>query len=146
MINEYTENKGMKHQFIDNKNIIYYGRILNPTQCSALKKYGNTVISEELLKHLGKKRLIEEIESLTGLEVDIDVTETKYYGNFVIVRVYGSFPPIFMPDTLIDTSHKKYFIVYLNQKEKVRFLKSNTTLAEVREFVKMSGVTDFEVR
>ena len=147
IVKRYEGKKGMKFEFIQGKDIISIDRILNKTQINYLKKYGNTVINEQVLAKLGQKEIIAEIKELTGLDTTIKTYPSEYDGTSVIIQAYGEFSINVTPQVVLyRTKHQDYYILYVGKKEFARFKKSNVTLIEIKELLKMNGVVDYEIR
>lgn len=126
MIIKKTVN-GNVYEFMDAPNIWYIGRILSDEQIKNLKKFNNTVISYKMLNQLGKKRIIAEIEALTGIRCIIKIHDHDD-GKSVIVWK----KPEYEIDATSDPDN--YILNIVNYGEAPEFVKSYTRLVRNRDF------------
>ena len=140
---------GNAYEFVDAPNIWYVGRILSDDQIKNLKKFNNTVISYKMLKQLGEKRLLTEIEALTGIRCIIKIHEHNDDHKSVVVWK----KPKYELDVTSDTDN--YTLNIINYGEEPVFVKSYPriirdiylnvikyyTLEDIKETLKEDGYT-----
>ena len=83
----------------------YYGPLLKTTQIDNIVNHPchNTVINKQILTRLGKTKLLEEVERLTGIKCRVKVIEhnDEYLKDTVIIERI----PYYLLDTMQDSTN-----------------------------------------